>query len=262
MRIVSDNLQITSKRIEAALSDFDPDPIQSLVLAAKEKGAQVIDINSGPLSRHPEEKMQFLVTTVQDAVDLPLVIDTSNPVAMEAGLEVCRGKAIINGFSLEPARLDFMLPLAATYEADIIGYLLTTESHVPPDADGRLEVAVRLYDEFKKAGLKDSQLIIDPVVAPLVWQDGNQQNMAILEVLSLLPDLLGFNVRTIAGLSNLTTSAPNLKTKQVLEPIYLAMLSAAGLDMVLLNVFHEKTMETARWCNALRSDAVFTWVTS
>jgi 5-methyltetrahydrofolate corrinoid/iron sulfur protein methyltransferase len=102
-------------------------------------------------------------------------------------------------------------------------------------------------------------LIIDPIVAPLMWQDGNSQDMEILSVIRTLPELLGFDVRTIGGLSNLTTGKGDRVKKLFMEETYLPMLLEAGLSMVLMDVFHEKTMRAARACRALMSPKVFSW---
>ncbi len=258
MILVADNLQITNRIIAKAVSESNPEPIQDMVKKCETAGAQAIDINSGPLSRNPE-KMAFMVEAVQDVSDLPVIIDTANPEAMEAGLRANRKTSVINGFSLEPMKLARMLPLAKKFDVDIIGYLLYPDSHVPNKAAERLNVAVELYGEFQKAGIKPERLIIDPIVAPLVWQDGNIQLTDILSVIRQLPELLGFPVRTVAGLSNLTTGRGPKDKKLMMEKTYLPMLAASGLSMVLLNIFHDETVRTAKACNALMSQKVFAW---
>ncbi len=259
MIIVADNIQITNSAIENALKNMRPELIQEMAKKCEAAGAEMLDINSGPLPRDPEAKMTFLVEAVQDVSDLPILIDTANPKAVEAGLRANRKTAVINGFSLEPAKLESILPLAKKFDADIIGYLLYPNSHVPPDEAERLNVAMELYNEFQNAGLDKNRLIIDPVVVPVLWQNGNIQAMEVMSVIKTLPDLLGFDVRTIAGVSNLTTGKGNRDKKLVLERAYLPMLAAAGLSMALLNVFHSETIRTARACNALTDPMIFTW---
>lgn len=258
MILVADNLQITNRIIAEAVSAANPKPIQDMVKKCEAAGAQIIDINSGPLSRNPE-KMAFMVEAVQEVSDLPIIIDTANPEAMEAGLRANRKTAVINGFSLEPVKLTQMLPLAKKFDVDIIGYLLYPDSHVPKDAAERLNVALALYREFQKSGVEPERLIIDPIVAPLVWQDGNIQLMEILSVIRQLPELLGFPVRTIAGLSNLTTGRGPIGKKLLMERSYLPMIAASGLSMVLLNIFHQETVMAAKACEALMSKKVFAW---
>lgn len=257
MMLVSDNLRITMGRIREALEKRDAVPIRELVRKAVAAGAEALDINTGPLPRDPEKSMTFLVEAAQAVSDLPVFLDTSNPKALEAGLRAGGGKAVINGFSLEPAKLSSILPLAEKYRADIIGYLLYPDGHVPPDGPERLSVAVELYKEFRKTGMEDERLIIDPVIPPLIWENGNVQAMEVVDVIRTLPDLLGFDVETIAGLSNLTSGRKDPREKILLETAYLPMLASAGLSYALLDVFHEETMRTARICNALTSRKVF-----
>jgi 5-methyltetrahydrofolate corrinoid/iron sulfur protein methyltransferase len=179
---------------------------------------------------------------------------------MEAGLEACKDrKAIINGFSLEPKKLEKMLPLAKAYNASIVGYLLHPDSRVPVDASERLSIAVELYKRFKEEGLDNGQLIIDPIVVPITWENGAMQSREVLTVIRKLPELLGFPVKTIAGVSNLTSGKASRKKKQALEAAYISMLAEAGLSMALVNMFHDETLMIARACNVLSRDKIFTW---
>jgi 5-methyltetrahydrofolate corrinoid/iron sulfur protein methyltransferase len=257
--LVADNIQITNETIRKAVEEMDPKPVQEITRRCEEAGAEAIDINSGPLSRDPEKKMTFLVEAVQAVSDLPILIDTANPRAIEAGLQANRKTTIINGFSLEPEKREAILPLAKKFEADIIGYLLNPNGHVPSDGPERLTRAVELYEAFQKAGIDNARLIIDPVVVPVTWQNGNGQAMEVLSVIRQLPELLGFPVKTIVGLSNLTTGTRERERGLLLERTYLPMLTASGLSMVLMNIFHRETVSTARACNALVVQKVFTW---
>ncbi len=260
MHIVADNLTITNTKIADAINRLDPEPIRNLIRHCKAAGAEMIDINSGPLTKNPAEKMTFLVRAVRDATDLPLLLDTSNPTALEAGLTACNGNAIINGFSLEPEKLAHILALAKTFDARIIGYLLYPNSNVPVDASERLNVALELFTRFQETGLDRNRLIIDPVVPPLIWQNGHIQAMEVIKVIRALPDLLGFPVQTIAGISNLTSGPGNREVKPTFEQSYTAMLAEAGLSMALINIFHTGTVATIRACTTLMSDKIFSWI--
>lgn len=259
MLLVADNITVTNPVIEKALEKPDPEPVRELVRRCEAAGADAIDLNTGPLGRDPEKRMRFLVETVQEITDVPLLIDTANPVAMEAGLRANTKTAIINAFSLEPVKLEAILPLAKKYGADIIGFLLLPNGQVPPDADTKLSLATRLYEHVRQAGIGGERLIVDPVLPPVMWHEGNRQAMEAVEVVRLLPDVLGFPVRTIGGLSNLTAGDGGREKKRLLERTYLPMLAASGLSMVLLNVLHRETVAVARACNALISPKVFTW---
>lgn len=259
MIIVADNLNIVNPLVAEAVSRLDAEPIRHMALQCQQAGAGAIDINSGPLPRMPEKYFTFLVEAVQDATALPLLLDTTNPKALEAGLRSCRRPAIINGFSLEPAKLERILPLAAEFDADIIGYLLGPGSEVPFEEEAVMSVAVELFETFCRTGLDPRRLIIDPVIAPLSWDNGLRHNRAVLNVIRALPDLLGVPVRTIAGVSNLSSGAIGVNRKIELEQVFLPMLAAAGLGMALLNVFHKRTVHTAGLCEALLGEKVFAW---
>jgi len=259
MLIVADNLQITNPAIAQAVETMDPEPVRDLVSRCAAAGAGAVDINTGPLARDAESRMTFLVETVESVTDLPLLLDTVNPAALRAGLDAAKNRVIINGFSLEPKKLEQILPLAVEYDVDIIGYLLYPDSQVPSGEAGRMQVAVELFTAFSAAGGDPARLIIDPVIAPVMWQNGTAQDTGVLSVIRGIGELLGTQVRTIAGISNLTTGPGPMDRKRLLERVYLSMLAAAGLDMALMNVFHRESVAVVHACNALLSDRIFTW---
>ncbi len=186
-------------------------------------------------------------------------MDTTNPEAMAAGLATARNKTIINGISLEPAKLEKILPLAKKYETDVIGFLLYPDSRVPKDSSERFEIALELLSRIEGAGVAKERLIIDPVVPPLSWDDGLFRARELLKTIPMLPELLGFPVRTIAGLSNLTTGAGDKSRKSLVETTFLSMLAAAGLDYLMLDVLNPHTVATAHAATLLSRGDIFSW---
>lgn len=259
MKLIGDNLRITKTDIQEALKAKDPRPVQDLVKLCVKKGASAIDVNTGPLGKMPEAGMTFFIEAVESVTDLPLLIDTSNPDAMKAGLAAANNRAIINGFSLEPRKIERILPLAKAYDADIVGFLLYPDSRVPKDAAQRFEIAIELFERAEAAGVAKERVIIDPIVPPLAWEDGIVQARAVLEVIHMLPDLLGFSVQTIGGVSNLTTGAGDKKKKNLMEQNYVAMLAAAGLDYALLDILNDETVAAAKAAGILVGEDVFSW---
>ncbi|MCP3900586.1 MAG: dihydropteroate synthase, partial [Desulfobacteraceae bacterium] len=159
MKLIADNLRITKADIQSALKAHDPKPVQDLVQKCMAKGADVIDVNTGPLGKHPKEDMEFFIKAVESVTSLPLLIDTSNPIAMKAGLEVAKNRVIINGFSLEPIKLEKVLPFAREYDADIVGFLLYPDSRVPKDEAERFEIALELFKQAEVAGVAKERII-------------------------------------------------------------------------------------------------------
>lgn len=259
MKLIADNLRITQPKIKCALQQRDPEPVQALVKACEKCGAWAIDVNTGPLGKMAEPGMRFFMDAVQAVTDLPLLIDTANPDAMTAGVKSAKNRIIINGFSLEPRKLEKILPLAREYEADIVGFLLYPDSRVPKDAAQRFEVALDLMAAAESAGVAKEQVIIDPVIPPLAWTDGIVQARHVLEVIRTLPDLLGFPVRTIGGISNLGTSAPDKAGRLCVEQSYAAMLALAGLDFALLDILNPDLVRAARVSGLLAKEEIFSW---
>jgi len=259
MKLIADNLRITKTSIQDALKTGKPEAVQKLVIQCEKNGAFAIDVNTGPLTRSPEKDMTFFIKAVQSVTKLPMVIDTSNFIAMKAGIKAATNKVIINGFSLEPNKLETILPLAKEYNADIIGFLLYSNSMVPKDVSSRCEVALELFEHVQASGIAKEKLIIDPVVPPLSWDDGIIQAKAVLKVIRTLPDLLGFPVKTVAGLSNLTTGARDKNKKTLVEQSYLAMLAAAGLDYLMMDVLNYQTLKAAKTSDILVKADIFSW---
>lgn len=258
MILIADNLRITDSTVQKALKDRVGDQIKSLTEKLVNSGAEAIDINPGPLTKDAESTMEFLVYSVTEAADLPILIDTTNPEAIRAGLSIGKKGIIINGFSLEPFKLEQILPLAKEFDVDIIGYLLDSKSMPPAGIQERLSIAVELYQNCRDSGISEDRLIIDPVISPLLWSDGAKRNMELLEIIRLLPDVLGFPVRTIAGLSNLTSGIRDKEKKLMYQKTYLPMLASSGLNMLLMDMMNTPVVKLANICNSLTSGKPFT----
>ena len=254
MILTADNIRITNSIIQRAVSNTDAVSIQEMAAKLETSGANWIDINTGPLKSRPEEKMEFLVRSIQDVTDLPIILDTINPSAIREGLSVNKNRAIINGFSLERDKLNKILPIAAEFNADIIGYLLDSKGLPPFDTQDRLNIALELYQECRKSDVSEKKLIIDPVIAPLLWNDGAKRNMELLNIIRMLPDMLGFPVKTIAGLSNLTSGIKDMEKRIILQKAYLSMLSASGLSIVLMDILSKPLVDMAKTCNLITSE--------
>ena len=132
MILIGENINITTKTTGTAMKERNPEPIQKMAKAEAEAGMDYLEINIGPARKGGDEFMTWMVNTVQEVTDKPLSLDTTNPVAMEAGLKVNKGGALINSISL--LRMEEELPLVTKYNADMIGLLWGREG-LPRDAD-------------------------------------------------------------------------------------------------------------------------------
>ncbi|MCA1792907.1 MAG: dihydropteroate synthase [Desulfobacteraceae bacterium] len=259
MQLIADNLRITKPDIRHALKHLDPGPVQALVKKCVARRPYAIDVNTGPLGKYSEQGMRFFMDAVQGVTDLPLLIDTANPAAMEAGAKAAKNRIILNGFSLEPRKLKTILPLAREFDADIVGFLLYPDSRVPRDAVQRFDIVLELMEKAEAAGVAKERVIIDPVIPPLAWADGIFQVGQVLQVIRTLPDLLGFPVKTIGGISNLGTNAPDKGNRLIIEQSYIAMLASAGLDYALLDILNADLVRAAQVSDILATQDIFSW---
>ncbi|MBI4180339.1 MAG: dihydropteroate synthase, partial [Chloroflexi bacterium] len=204
MILIGENINIMSKTIGAAMRERNPKPIQELALAEAKAGADYLDINIGPARRGGDVMMSWVVNTVQEVTALPLSLDTANPVAMEAGLKVCRGKALINSVSLQPERLARELPLVVKYKASMIGLLWGVEG-MPRDANERCMYTVDLVYKANEIGIPNEDIWIDLILPPVSVEIN--QVKACLEFMSMLGEIAP-GCKSIVGLSNISNGTP------------------------------------------------------
>ncbi len=240
MILIGENLNIMSQIIGPALKERNPKPIQELAKAEAEAGVDYIDLNIGPARKAGNELMEWAVTAVQEVTDKPLSLDTTNPVAMEAGLKVHKGRALINSISL--ARMDEELPLAKKYNAEMIGLLWGREG-MPRDADERGIIAVELMYKANELGIPNEDVWFDPIATPVVNIESNQSKPC-LEFMSMLQDIAP-GCKSIVGLSNVSNGAPT-HLRPYLNRTYLMMLMKYGLYSAIVDAFDHELFRIAR----------------
>ena len=161
MILIGESINVMSKTLGPALRERNPKPVQDMALAELKGGVDYLDLNIGPARRGGDELMKWVVNTVQAVTDKPLSLDTTNPVAMEAGLRVCQSKALVNSVSLQPDRLAAGLPLVKKYNASMIG-LLWGKDGMPRDANERCLHTVDLVYQASEMGISNEDIWIDP----------------------------------------------------------------------------------------------------
>lgn len=241
MLLIGENINIMSKTIGPALRERNPKPIQELARAEVKAGVDYLDLNIGPARKQGDELMQWVVNTVQEVTTLPLSLDTTNTVAMEAGLKVCQSKALINSISLQPARLEQGLPLAKNYHADMIGLLWGAEG-MPRDANERCMLAVDLIYKANEVGIPSGNVWIDPIASPISVEIN--QVKACLEFMSMLKEIAP-ECKSTVGLSNISNGTP-ARLRPPLNRTYLIMLMKQGLYSAIVDAFDSELVKIAR----------------
>jgi 5-methyltetrahydrofolate corrinoid/iron sulfur protein methyltransferase len=228
MKCIGENLNVMQKSLNQAFQERDPGPVQEMARAQQRAGMAWIDVNLGPARKNGPELMDWLVRTIQEAVDLPLSLDTSNIEAMEAGLAAHKGRALINSIMARPERYKAMLPLVTRYDADMIALLWGPEG-LPRDENERAAWAVELIYAANEMGIDNERIYVDPIITPLNIQQA--QLPAVLRFMAMLPEIAP-GARSVAGLSNLSNGTP---WREPLHQTYLAMLKRAGMYSAILD---------------------------
>ena len=241
MILIGESINIMSQAIGPALKERNPKPIQELAKAEAEAGVDYLDLNIGPARKGGDELMEWVVNTVQEVTDKPLSLDTTNPVAMEAGLKAAKSKPIINSISLQPDRMEPGLKLAKQYHADLIALLWGIEG-MPRDANERAVNAVDFVYKANEIGIPNENIWIDPIVSPVSVEIN--QVKACIEFMAMLGEIAPGGKST-AGLSNISNGTPT-PLRPWLNRTYLMMLMKYGLYSAIVDAFDTDLIKIAR----------------
>jgi 5-methyltetrahydrofolate corrinoid/iron sulfur protein methyltransferase len=244
MFFAADNIHAMNPVVSDALRRLDPAPIRELALSCERNGAQLIDLNPGYLSPRHEDRMEFLVETVQEVTSLRLILDSPSARVMAKGLARCRDKPILNALSLEPQKIQEILPLAAEHDTDLVLLLMDERSFTPPRTDEKVALALELREHALSAGIKPENLIFDPVLPSLSWDDAFLRIAEDIHTVRLLATgaILQEPVRTMVGLSNLRSGHSRAYSGEI-DLTVLTLLAGAGLHIALANVFNPALLE-------------------
>ncbi|MBE0596482.1 MAG: homocysteine S-methyltransferase family protein, partial [Desulfuromonadales bacterium] len=212
--------------------------IRREALAQAAAGAALLDLNCGAPGVDEGASLERAVFAASGVAATPLVLDSSDPVALERGLKAVDGKVLINSVSAEAKSLATVLPLARRYGAAVIGLALD-ETGIPPTAEGRLAVARRIREAAIAAGLPPQDLIIDCLALTVSAEPA--QARQTLRALGLVKAELG--LATVLGVSNISFGLP---CRPILSSAFFAMALERGLDAAIVNPREERMMEVFR----------------
>jgi 5-methyltetrahydrofolate corrinoid/iron sulfur protein methyltransferase len=241
MIIIGENIHIISKDISRAINSRDVQAIQSLAMAESQAGVHYIDLNLGPARKDPIAMTEWLVKTVQAAVDLPLSIDTLSPVAMDVGLKMCKRRPLLNSASGKADSKEHMLPLAKTYSADVVISVLTDKG-CPMDVASRSESIMNTVAYANSLGIPNEDIWVDPILLPV--SADQSQAKEVLEFIKILPDILP-GIKSTLGLSNLSNGTPPQR-RGLLNRTYMIMLGRCGMYSVIADALDRQLMALNR----------------
>jgi 5-methyltetrahydrofolate--homocysteine methyltransferase len=238
--IIGERINPTGRRIfQEQLRAGDLSAIERDVKAQVEGGADVLDINMGvPLTDEPE-LLAKAITMVQELTDLPICIDSSVVEALEAGLSVYQGRALVNSVTAEDERLAAILPLVKKHDAAIIA-LPNDHDEIPMEADKRLvltEKIIRVATE--EYGISAADIVIDPLAMPIGADTST--SLVTMETMRRIRD--GFGVNMTCGASNVSFGMPDRHT---LNSVWLPMAMTSGLTSAIMDARTPQIVEAVK----------------
>lgn len=253
MILIGERINGMFKDIREAILNKDPEPVRYWAKRQYENCAAYLDINTGPTVDPKDQPavMEWLVKIAQETVPLPCCIDSTNPEAIEAGLAVHKGKAMINSTSADQWKMDIYFPMAKKYNAAIIG-LAMNEKGVPKSAADRVTLAMEIVVNADAHGIPMEDLYIDPLMLPCnVAQDHGPE---VLEAIRQIKTLADPPPRTTLGLSNTSQRCTN---RHLLNRTFLIMCMAVGLDSAIADLEDQELLDAVAAANILLNKDIY-----
>ncbi|MBQ6394717.1 MAG: homocysteine S-methyltransferase family protein [Atopobiaceae bacterium] len=223
------------KRLKQALREGDYDYVLGEAISQAQAGADLLDVNAGLPEIDEPAVLSELVKRIQGVCDLPLQIDSSDPVAVEETVRIYAGKPLINSVNGKAESLEAILPIAKHYGCAVVGLTLDEEG-IPDTAEGRFAIAERIVEAAEEQGIPRQDVYIDCLV---MSASTNQREVTeILRAVSLVKERLG--VRTVLGVSNVSFGLP---ARPLVNATFLAAAFGAGLDLPILNPLAKRYRE-------------------
>jgi 5-methyltetrahydrofolate--homocysteine methyltransferase len=215
------------KKVLAALQEGDFEIVRQDAVKQVEAGAPMLDVNAGVPGADEPVLLEKVLRTVMEVTDVPLCIDTADPLALEAALKIYGGKALINSVNGEKESMEAVLPLVKEYNAAVIG-LCMDDDGIPETPQQRLAVAGKIIEHAAKLGIPVEDLVIDPL-ALTMGAESNAGKVA-LDTIQLLVEEFGVNVTM--GASNISFGMPDRK---YINSTFIAMAIHAGMTCPITN---------------------------
>jgi len=237
--LIGERINPTGKaKLKAALRENNMTYILGEAVAQAEKGVHILDVNTGLPEIDEVQMLSSAVTEIQGVTDLPLQIDTSDPVAMEAAMRVYNGKPMVNSVNGKEESLEAVLPLVKKYGGVVIALTLD-ESGIPETAEGRLAVARKIVERAEELGISRKDIIADPL-AMAVSSDPAAAKVT-LDSIELIRRELGIGVSL--GVSNVSFGLP---AREVVTSSFFTMALARGLNAAIMNPHSAEMMKAYR----------------
>ena len=242
--VIGERINPTGRKLLAAeMAQGDFSRVESDARAQVAAGATMLDVNAGiPLADEPRILAES-IQLVQSITDVPLSIDSSIVEALEAGLAVYQGKALVNSVTGEEERLEVVLPLVKKYGAAVVA-ISNDETGISEDPDVRFDVAKKIVERAQDFGISPADVVVDPLIMPVGAI--NLAGASAFRLIRRLREELGVN--TTCGASNISFGLPN---RHGLNAAFLSMAIGAGMTSAIMNPMHDEEMTAIYGANVM-----------
>ncbi len=234
--IIGERINPTGRKAFAAeIKEGKTSGIRNEARTQAAAGAHALDVNVGVPGIDETEAMKRAVFAVNENSVLPVVIDSSSPEAVEAGLKAADGKPLVNSISGERKKLEEIVPLVRRYGAAVLALALDDDG-IPDTAEGRFKVVEKILHRVMKAGLRKEDLVVDCLA--MTVSAAPESALETLKAIRLVKERL--KVATVLGVSNISFGLPQRK---LINSAFLTMALASGLDCAIINPMNEAMMD-------------------
>ncbi len=237
MIIVGEKINTSRKSIEDAVRKRDATFIARVARDQAEAGAHYIDVNAGTFLDQEVDCLCWLVKTVQNAVDLPLSLDSPNPRALSEAMKLHKGEPMINSISLEEERFHSLLPVITSQPCSVVA-LCMARTVMPITTEERVQAGSELIGKLTGEGFPVERIYVDPLIQP-ISVDTDMGVAALGAIKKIMDDFPGVN--TICGLSNISFGLPE---RRLINRNFLALCIAYGLSAVILDPTDQQLIAT------------------
>ena len=216
------------KKLTEALKSGNLEIVRKEAIAQVQAGADILDVNVGALGVDEEVLLPEVVKVVMDTVDVPLCLDSANPVALEKSLKVYQGKPLVNSVTGQENSLKRVLPLIKKYGAAVIG-LTMDDDGIPDDVDKRVAIAHKIVERAEKVGIPREDVIIDCLTLAVGAND--KAGVVVIESIRRVREELGVNLTL--GASNISFGLPD---RDIINSAFITVAICTGVTCPIVDV--------------------------
>jgi 5-methyltetrahydrofolate--homocysteine methyltransferase len=237
MKIIGEKINGTRKEVGEAVLGRKTDFIRELALSQVQAGADLLDVNAGTPPDRETDDLVWLVRTIQEAVDIPLCLDSPNISSLTAAASEVNHPPMINSINGDPEKLERLLPLVRSNGCTVIALALD-EKGIPKDVQERMTVIRRVFKATREAGVSDENVYVDPLIMTI--STNTNAGLTVLETMRTIRSEFP-KAHITGGFSNISFGLPG---RVLINRCFLTLVLEAGMDSAIIDPTRGDVYET------------------